>query len=78
MSISISSSPSSRPLSSAILPERPLVVVAEIALAVGRLVEMDALRLEQRLVGLEMQRLGIGEHAVEVEDHRLHCSYGHG
>ena len=52
------------------LLEHPLVVVAEVFRAVGGLIEVNAVRLEQLLVDPQVQRLGVGEDAVEVEDYR--------
>ena len=52
------------------LPERPLVVESEVTRAVLLLGQPDAVRRQDLLVAAEVQRLGVGEHAVEVEDDR--------
>ena len=45
----------------------PFVVIPEVPLAVGGLIEVNALRLQELLVDTQVQRLGVGEHAIEVE-----------
>ena len=62
-----SSSPRISPLSSAI---RISALVVEVALSAFSDRDEPA-RLEQRLPRLEVQRLGVGEHAVEIEDGSL-------
>ena len=50
--------------------EHPVVVVAEIARVVLLARQRQAERLEHLLIRAQVQRLGVGEDAVEVEDDR--------
>ena len=52
------------------LDDRVVVVEAEIAGVVGLARERDTLRRERLLEGGQVERLVVGDHAVEVEDER--------
>ena len=56
--------------------EQPHIVVAEITRVILGLVQIDAVRLEHGLIGAEVQRLGVGDDAVEIKKHRLQDAHG--